>query len=460
MDKALASMSFAQFAAAVRPSGGINRYTMPGTDIDVHTWSVYMNGPLAEQLPANAREHEFRDVMVNALTEKLGLDSGSFRDTLKVAEIVATRSAYLAAVSELLRDRTTTLSPEAMEECLLLADKSRAMTHPWIVSEIEKQMALSKGLAPVLARASEVVGREVTDRAPREVGMGRVVAADLNFTVQHTTDGEIVTHENRRLSKVPVVGENITVSYYRGGGQVVDSLDKMQVSPPFIDKKSMDLAVVVVDGKGKEQMVLFNSMVGFHEFVQVHGLDEQMMAQAMDARTATPKPAAKAPPMRVAQGVPYIEEESGCLGIDFTENGVPHGVLFGSMAAMEGCAKEFGITPPMLEAARQLTPLMSMEQAVEDMQEITQKLHQLGYRGVPKDAALLAEDKQRNTFIGKVVAEAGVLVAQDVGRGEAVTHDLRKLDHVVGEGERMTVKYNNGRGSVLEIERGGQSMER
>ncbi|CAG0961303.1 hypothetical protein RHDC4_00708 [Rhodocyclaceae bacterium] len=466
VDKALASMSFANFAAAVRPSGAVNRYTMPGTDIDIHSYSVYLNGPLAEQLPNDAREHEFRDVMVNALTEKLGLDSASFRDTMKVAEIVAVRAAYLAAINEVLKTRETTLSDEVMDECVLLADKSRAMTHPWIVAEVDKQMALSMGLAPVLAEASQAVGRDVLDRAPREVGVGKVVAGNLDFTVQQTSDGEIVTHENRRLSKVPAVGEDITVSYYRGNGQVIAAVEKMWVSEPFVEEKSRDLGVVLTDVQGQEQIILFNSMTGFQEFVHVHGLDPQLVPRAMDVRAAEPKiDPSKSPPQRVLEGAPFIEDESRCIGVHFRENGELHSAIFSDVDAMARCSKEYGIGTETLTAARALSMSLGKMATTESdfaNAKVTMgdKLYQMGYRGNAVSADWAQQAQGLTTFAGKVVAEVGVLVAQDAGRGKVVVHDLRNLDKVVREGENMTVKYNKGRGQVLEIERPGQSVER
>lgn len=459
MDKSLLDMGFAEFAEAMRPSGGINRYTLPGTEIDVHSYSVYMNGPLAEQLPANVREHEFREVMVNALTEKLGLDPDSFRDPMKVAEIVALRAAYLAAMAEVMRDMNAIVPDHVMEDCLILADKAGAMTHPWVAAQIEQQMAMAMGLGPVLAQASEVVGREVKDRAPCEVGTGRVLSQNLDFTVQQTTDGEVVTHENRRLGKVPAVGERVTVSYYRGSGQVVESLDNMRVSEPFVDTKSLDLAVRVVDGKGCEQVVLFNSMLGFNEFVQVHGLDTNMVSQAMDVRKATPKPA-KQLPVRAVQGKPYIEQATGCIAVDFVEDDVQHAAMFGSVEAMEGCAKEFGISAAMLAEARQLEasgPAVSARALGEAKLALGDRLYNLGYTGCAVAAKVV---EGQTTFAGKVVAEAGVFAAQDAGRGRIVVHDKRDLDKVVREGESMTVKYEKGRGRVLELERAGQGMER
>ena len=61
-DKSLktpAEMSFAEFANAVKPSGAVNRFPSIGVGVDVYSYSVYMNGPLAAELPEHAREHAF-----------------------------------------------------------------------------------------------------------------------------------------------------------------------------------------------------------------------------------------------------------------------------------------------------------------------------------------------------------------------------------------------------------------
>lgn len=458
MNIQFALMPFAEFANAMRPSGAVNRVSLPGTETDVFAYSVYMNGPVAMQLPPEAVEYHYKDVMVNAMTEKLGLDSSSFRDNLKVAEIVATRGAWMAAVRESAKDRSVTLAADVLADYTLLADTESAMTHPWIAAELEKQVALSMGLMPVLAAASQAMGGvPVTDRAPREVGAGRVVSQNLDFTVQKTADGEVVTHENRRLNALPAVGDEVTVSYYRGSGQVVESLEKMNVSEPFIEKASQDLAVGVVDGKGKKQVVLFNSMTGFRDFVQAHGLDMALVPMAMEARAASPKSEpAKTIPERSIRGGPYIEQDSGCLAIDFTEGGMEHAALFGSIGAMEGCAAEFGISPSMLAVARKLETQQGVPESEVGASRVAiqnrlgslvanpQKAGDFSGQQAPRDGQL---------YVGKIVAESALHVAQDIGRGHVVVHDLRALDKVVREGESMAVKYQNGRGQVAEVVR-------
>ena len=457
MAKNFAEMTFTDFANVMRPSGAVNRVTLPGTDTDLISYSAYMNGPLAKDLPKEAQEYQYKDVMVNALTEKLGLDPSSFRDNLKIAEIVATRGAWMAAVCESAKDWSLPLTPEVMDDYNLLANSMTAMEHPWIVAEVEKQVALSMGLTPVLMAASQAMGGvSVRDRAPGEVATGRVVSQNLDFTVQQTKSGEVVTHENRRLLALPPLGEDTSVTYYRGNGQVVASLENMKVSAPFIDEASMDIAVMVNDGKDKEQKILFNSMSGFREFVRAHSLDHTLIPIAMAVREALPKmDVIEVLPVRELVGAPYIEEESRCLAIDYKENGMKHSALFGSLQAMQGCAKEYGLSANLLAHAAKLESGrgVTVGDLAESKAELGLKLRQLGV-----NSASGAVDGK--TYAGKIIAETNLHVAQDIGRGEVVVHDLRDLDKVVSKGERMTAKYQNGRGQVAEVERDGAGLSR
>jgi hypothetical protein len=275
-------MSFADFATNAVPSGAVNRLPAVGGEKDVYTYSVYMNGPLADQLSVDAREHEYKDVMLHALTEKVGLDSDSFRDNLKVAEIVATRSAWMSAVLDASLDRSFSLSPCVMADYELLV---KGLSHPWIQEQLNEQLALSASLQPVLRGASKVLGVEVKDLAPDSVSNGTIVSQNSGFSVQALTDGEVVTHENRRLQVVPEVGLNVTVAYYRGGGQVLNAKG-LKVSTPHIDPQSGDLAVYVGDGAPVKQLVLFNGMAAYAQFVKAQDLDAGLVPIALELMDA------------------------------------------------------------------------------------------------------------------------------------------------------------------------------
>lgn len=446
-------MSFAEFATAVKPSGAVNRFPSIGAGMDVFSYSVYMNGPLLTELPAHVQEHQFKDVMVHALTEKLQLNPASFRDNLKVAEIVATRSAWMSAVLERPLGQSSSLSDQIMEDYALLTN---GMTHPWIKEELKKQQLLGSKLQPALDCAGVALGSVVPDRAPNEVSVGKVVAQSVDFTVQQTNEGEVVTHENRRLNALPIVGTEVMVSYYRGSGQVVDSLENVKVSAPFIDSESGDLAVMLEDGKGNEQVVLFNSVAGFDKFIKAHGMDSGLVRQAMDLREASPKVVAPPPIRQLVSGV-YVETESKCLAIDYQENGAVYSALFGSMQQMETLAKEFGL------GAKEIAEGKALEGGREEISEWNEKYSELELRAdLAKNGFHDIQESTVNgmSYIGKIVAESACHVAQDVGRRVVVIHDMRALDKVAVVGDSLTVKYENDRGRVTNMVREGDGLAR
>lgn len=446
-------MSFEDFASAVKPSGAVNRFPSIGAGANMFSYSVYMNGPMAAQLPLHTREHEFKDVMLHALTEKLGLDSEAARDNLKVAELVALRATWMSAVLESSVDRPAGLSERVTADYEMLSD---GLTHPWIVEALSAQRALSSRLQPVLDRAGLVVGATVKDLPPAEVSIGKVVAQDDDFTVQKTASGEVVTHENRRLMAVPALDEDVMVSYYRGNGQVVNSLENMKVSPPFIDPVKGDLAVMLEDGKGVEQIILFNSIAGFDKFVKAHGLDVDFVRQAMDARDASPKAVAAAPERTLASNV-YVDESSGCLAVDYKENGVVYSALFRSAEEMATIAQEFGL------GARAIAVGRALEAEMVERPRLDARASEAGLRS---DLAGMGYDKFQEssvdgrTYHGKIVAVGALHAAQDVGRGVIAIHDLRELDKTATVGDSMTVKFEGGRGKVADMVKAGKDLGR
>lgn len=63
-------------------------------------------------------------------------------------------------------------------------------------------------------------------------------------------------------------------------------------------------------------------------------------------------------------------------------------------------------------------------------------------------------------YIGPIVAETPLHVAQDLGRMRAVIHDVSRLDKKPGMGERLIVKFKQGVGSVLGLVKAGMEMGR
>lgn len=79
------------------PSDAVNRFPSIGSGADMLSYTVYMNGAAGRNLPEHLQQHDFKDVTLAALSEKLGLDPKSHRDNLKVAEVVSIRSSYMSA---------------------------------------------------------------------------------------------------------------------------------------------------------------------------------------------------------------------------------------------------------------------------------------------------------------------------------------------------------------------------
>ena len=442
-----AEMPFAAFAEAVKPTGAINRFPTIGPGKDVYSYTVYMNGPLAKMLPEHAREHTYNDVALHALTEKLGLRSDSARDNRLVSEIVALRHAWQSAVLEASVDPSFQLSLQVSKDYELLTE---GVSHPWITAQLDEQRALAVRLRPVLESVSATVGSNIKDVIPKEVSVGPIIAQDTDFSVQRTHDGEVVTHENRRLDVVPPVGAEVTVSYYRGSGQVVASLENLKVSPPFVDPISGDLAVVVADKDGKEQMVLFNSVVGFDKFVKAHGRDSSVVRQALDARAASPKEQQRKPePVLVKP--PYLDPKSNCLAIDYMEAGVKFTAMFRSAHEMGEYARVFGLGDRPMAIARALDdargPVSVRErESTHSFENLADELSQQGFVVVKQSG-----DEGRK-YVGPIVAENALHVAQDIGRGQLVIHNKDALNKVPSVGDRFTIQFQGGRGTVADIE--------
>lgn len=456
-DKKPSQLPFAQFAEGVRPSGAVNRIPVAPPASDVYTYSVYLNGPLAKQLPKHAQEHTLKDVTLQALTEKLSLNPLSARDNLKVAELVALRGAWMSAVLESSFGLTPN-SPEVDKDFALL---SEGMKHPWITAELDKQRELSSKLGPSLARAGVA-----KDLIPKEVSVGIVVAQDENFTLQQTKDGEVVTHENRRLQELPRLGADVMVTYYRGYGQVVNDLSKVKFSNPFIDPTTEDLAVQLMPANdGAPRTVLFNNVQSYEKFVKEHGLDASLVQAALDAREANPKTAVL-PPARTLLIPPYIDEPSGCLAVDYEELGMTYTALFDSAEKMGELSAEFGLGAKAIAEAFKLEAHMketlqaglAQSRLENDFKQseldIRRDLTAAGYAFPEKSGAV---DRQ---YFGPVVAVTSMHVAQDIGRRKVVIHDARALDKLPAVGDKLNVHFKDGRGIVADMVKSGKDLGR
>jgi len=467
MSKMPWEMSFDEFYANAKPSGAVNRLPGIGRGGEpVYSYIVNMNGSVEQDLPENSREFNYNDVMVKAVTKNLGLDPTNFRDNLKVAELAAARSAWMDSVSQenaraymwygnskVWDGKESPLSEDIAVDYELL---TKGMVHPCIQNELDKQHALTKGLKPVLDKASEAVGVPVADLSPTEVSIGKVVASSMDFTVQQTSAGEIVTHENRRLESIPKIGDEVTVSYYRGTGQVVDSLENVKVSTPFVDKKSGDLAICLTDGNGVDQVLLFNDLSSFRKFVKAHDLNDKLVEQATDAEFANPKKKPTFPEIQVTSDV-YLDEPSGMLSFDYSENGVGRVMMFGSAWSLEKASQEFGISQDEIVKARQMEVDQKQTSDPEwyaSFETAKNKAIAAGMRDVTDSG------KHDKSYSGMIIADSKLHVAQHVGKASAVIHCKHDLDKVPLKDDRIVVNYKEGQGQVTDSREQGRSLEK
>lgn len=355
-------MPFAEFASAVRPSGAVNRLPQIGNSNAVVSYSIYMNGKVGASLPPATQEQVFDGAVLHTVTERLGLNPESYRDNLKVAELIAVKSAWVSAVLDSSRVSTLErmqgktapeLSQEVIEDFEKLA-QGTGLGHPWMQAQIRTQQALSRNLRPAIEAAQEVIGKEVVERVPREIEVGRIVSQNLDFTVQEIEDGQIVAHENRRLESLPELGKNVTVTYYRGQGQVINNVKEMRLSDPYVDKDSGDLAVSLSSQRGEvREVVMFNSVASFAQFVDEHKLDKSLVEKAMDARAATPK--VERPEVRSDRqpvSAIYFDREKEEIALDFVENGRKRTVFFGDAAVVAQKARDFNLSDEHMKDAR------------------------------------------------------------------------------------------------------------
>lgn len=274
---------FTDFVSQVQPSGATNRLPAIGAGQDVLSYSVYLNGDLAKTLPDDMREHHYKDVMVHALTEKLGLDATNHRDNLRVAELVSLRSTWMSIVLEastaISINGHITLSDAVIRD---YESVSNDLSHDYFKQEISKQALLARTIKPALQTAMESIGSELTEVVAYSVNQGKIIAQNSDFSVQELNGNSVVAHENRRLQVIPAVGSDVTVTYYRGNGQVFGNDHAIAISEPYVDDKYAALAVAVMNvHDNKHQVVLFNGVSDFSNFVATQALPKTLIAEAL-----------------------------------------------------------------------------------------------------------------------------------------------------------------------------------
>ena len=161
-------MPFSDFANAIVPTGGAglasggptsgNRQAWMATlwsTVDCHVtfYVTWRRSPLAQALPPNALRYEFDDEELYAPTSALGLDPKSKQDSRKTAELLAIRSAWQAAVQQLVSEkRYSHLGNDVANDFVLLS--CQWTMHPWVqeqVSEYKKNKALALARQPATA---------------------------------------------------------------------------------------------------------------------------------------------------------------------------------------------------------------------------------------------------------------------------------------------------------------------
>lgn len=214
-------MCFAEFCQAAHPSGAIHLRAQDSGDAEVYSYTVYVVDAMASMLPNQVREQHFMPPACCALAEKMGLNPSSARDSLKAVELLALRRSWMSALLESYFDNVVE-SEQLIIDFKWLAE---GMQHPWILAELAQQRLMSGRLQSVLAS----VGAS-KDIIPSHTSVGPVVLQDQDFSVQMTEVGQLVTHENRRLRTLPLPGLDVTVSYYRGYGEVKQSTGHRVIS--------------------------------------------------------------------------------------------------------------------------------------------------------------------------------------------------------------------------------------
>jgi hypothetical protein len=432
-------LTFAEFAEAVKPSAGMNRWPQLGASADVTSYSVYLNGPVAQQLSQNLQEQEIRDVALHALTEKLGLNPHSMRDNLKVAEIVALRHSYMSMLLD--ASMVHKLTETVQHEYMAVADQ---LNHPYVRDQIAQQQALSAKLAPVLADASKTLGAPAQEKAASGVSRGAVISQNTEFTVQAIGDGRVVAHENNRLVKVPQLGENIAVAYYKGKGQVFEDGQDMTFSDPAIDPKTGDLAVTMLNARGVvKQVVLFNNIAAIAQFAEEFELGSEFVSKAVDVRNRTPK---KMPERaaRIALGEPYLDPATESLALDYKEGAVKFTAIFQNAAALTQYLDRFAMDRALSERAT----LIEVLARKPDANLVKRSLQEAKGIAASKQGTVNEVNPESGRYTGPVIGSTALHVIQDLGRNSFVIHDKRDLDRVPLAGERMSVAYTRGRAEV------------
>lgn len=219
-------MRFAAFADAIEPMGGYGCARGEITPRDRADWlanlwsstdghvsySVYWRrSRLALALPPGAQQYQFEDVALRAPVLALELDPASQEDTQKVAGLLATRNAWLAAVdmqgqTQASEGRYERFPADVAEDYVLLSCQWTA--HPWIqhtvrqyLTEKARKQARQATVTPEFSSDprwpdTQVVRIECGPRSPEEETAYQAERESITYWLNYFES------ENRRWSSV------------------------------------------------------------------------------------------------------------------------------------------------------------------------------------------------------------------------------------------------------------------
>ncbi|HEX7648061.1 MAG TPA: hypothetical protein VF450_11695 [Noviherbaspirillum sp.] len=453
-------LGFAEFAELAKPSAAVVRLPGIGGD-DVLIYEVFLNGKAAKALGPALENQRFQGELLHGVVEKLGLDVTSFRDTIKTAELMAVRHAWQQAVHagvQLAKSQNAAqqeVGQKVLDDWQLVMD----FKHP-VMQMVLKDHAISMSqLEPALKTASLVLGVPVVDKAPQEVNRGTIVSQNGFFTVMDTGQGEIVTHANKQLQSLPRVNDDVTIAYYRGQGQVFANRE-VEITSPYLHEEHADLAITVTDKEhGRKQVLLFNGISPFMHFANANGLGRAEIEQAIDLLAERSEKQnqreAREPMLPVG-----VDPKSGALSLRYKEKGVVYTALFLTEEELLARAADFDLdrNNPNLKP-KNVAPLArpGVDAMREAVKESEAQIRNTLAANHPNLSNVAPPDKSNpGPISGPVVASTAWHVAQDIGRGRAKIHVKTDLDKVPAVGDRMSVTYRDGRGSVQTRSQGQQ----
>lgn len=177
------AMTFAAFAEAITPIYAICAANPLTTPRDKAAWLATVwdstitrliycvdwgNGPLKRALPPAAQQYCFDEADLRASTEALGLEPQSSDDTCQVAELLATRNAWVSAIQQhcqtsAIAGRPVALAKEVLDDYVRLT--SDWTGHPVIQQKVRRYVSRQL-LARMEACLSQDEDAEISDPSP------------------------------------------------------------------------------------------------------------------------------------------------------------------------------------------------------------------------------------------------------------------------------------------------------